>query len=116
MQELIPQLVIPWSSLHERLESLERLESYSQSYDTINIKPDSIIYCDIPYRNTDAYSTEFNHEAFYDWACQQDVPIFISEYWMPEDRFKCVLEMNKRSILSATANNAVVEKLFVPIK
>ena len=137
MQELIPQLVIPWSSLHERLQSLESLErlqslqsleslerlqslesleSYSQSYDTIDIKPDSVIYCDIPYRNTDAYSTEFNHEAFYDWACQQDVPIFISEYWMPEDRFKCVLEMNKRSTLSARANNAVVEKLFVPIK
>ena len=119
MQELIPQLVIPWGTLHESLQSLQslqRLESYSQSYDTIEIKPDSIIYCDIPYKDTDGYSTEFNHEAFYDWACQQDVPIFISEYWMPEDRFECVLEVNKRSKLSATANNAVIEKLFIPKK
>ena len=100
----------------ERLESLERLEIYSQSYDTIDIKPDSIIYSDIPYRNTNAYSTEFNHEAFYDWVCQQDVPVFISEYWMPEDRFTCVLEINKRSTLCATANNAVLEKIFIPKK
>ena len=42
--------------------------------------------------------------------------VFISEYWMPEDKFECALEMNKRSKLSATANNAVVEKLFIPRK
>lgn len=117
MQKLIPGLVIPWASLSESLESLQSLERHSQSYDTINIKPDSIIYCDIPYKNTSGYNNkEFNYEEFYDWACRQDVPVFISEYWMPEDRFKCVLGMNKRSTLSATSNNAVVEKLFVPIK
>lgn len=33
---------------------------------------------------------------------------------MTEKRFVCVLEIEKRSVLSATANNAVTEKLFVP--
>ena len=101
----------------ESLESLQRLESlerYSQSYDKIKIEPDSVIYCDIPYRGCSGYGAAFDYDSFYDWACSQDAPVFISEYSMPEDRFVCVKEMAHTCSLSATATSKVTERLFVP--
>ncbi len=102
----------------ERLESLQGLESlerFNVDYKKIKIKPDSVIYCDIPYKNTNKYSTKFDYERFYKWACEQTQPIFISEYWMPEDRFECVLEIKAQSTLQSGAKS-VIEKLFVPKK
>lgn len=87
-------------------------------YREVEILPNSIIYCDIPYKDTREYKYDtFDHEAFYDWAEAQEVPVFISEYWMPEDRFKCIAEWERTSTFSAT-NNALkkIEKLFVPNK
>ena len=126
MQQLIPGLVVPWASLHERLQSLQSLESlqslqslqslerYSQTYDKIKIEPDGVIYCDIPYRGCSGYGAAFDYDSFYDWACSQDAPVFISEYSMPEDRFVCVKEMAHTCSLSATATSKVTERLFVP--
>ena len=99
----------------ERLQSLERLERLNKSYDEIEIKPDSLIYCDIPYRNTDSYNEGgFNHDKFYEWALRQKELTLISEYNMPESDFKCVAEFEKRCTLSASANNLSIEKLFIP--
>ena len=103
----------------ERLERLERLEILSTSFDNVNIEPDSIIYCDIPYENTNCYSDSadnfgFNFDMFYDWAERQTEPVFISSYKMPEDRFECIARYEHRSTLCATANNAVIEKVFIP--
>ena len=44
----------------------------------------------------------------------QKEPVFVSEYWMPEDRFEPIAEFAHRSTFSDTANNAVTEKIFVP--
>ncbi len=99
----------------ESLERLERLESLNKSYDEIEIKPDSLIYCDIPYRNTDDYNEGgFNHDKFYEWALRQKELTLISEYSMPESDFKCVAEFEKRCTLAASANNLSIEKLFIP--
>lgn len=105
-----------WQSLErlQSLQSLESLERYSQSYDKIKIEPDSVIYCDIPYRGRRGYGAAFDYDSFYDWACSQDAPVFISEYSMPEDRFVCVKEMAHTCSLSATATGKVTERLFVP--
>ena len=83
-------------------------------YRDVEIVDDSVIYCDIPYRGTVDYGSAFDHEGFYDWCERQRVPVFISEYWMPEDRFECVAEFKHVSSLSATANKKVVEKVFCP--
>jgi hypothetical protein len=87
-------------------------------FSKIEIKPDSVIYCDPPYRGTEDYTDKglnsFDYDRFYDWCCEQKEPVFVSEYWMPEDRFEPIAEFAHRSTLSATANNAVTEKLFVP--
>lgn len=99
----------------ESLESLERLESLCKSYDEIEIKPNSIIYCDIPYKGTNKYNKiVFDHERFYFWCEKQTEPLFISSYKMPEDRFVCIATFEHRSLLSATANNKVLEKVFIP--
>ena len=87
------------------------------SYQDVEIKPNSVIYCDIPYINTNVYDTEngFDHEAFYDWCERQTEPVFISEYWMPEDRFKCIQEFKHTSNMDANSVKQVVEKVFIPI-
>jgi hypothetical protein len=102
----------------ERLQSLERLDITVKQSDYRKLKFDDtkgVIYCDIPYKNTEGYTKDkFNYEEFYDWCSKQTLPTFISEYWMPEDRFTCIAQFPKRSILSATANNLVIEKLYIP--
>lgn len=117
-----------------RVQSLERLNRINEmsslneawvhdmidmtcaSYDEIDILPESVIYADIPYRNTGTYDRQkFDHERFYDWASRQTQPLFISEYYMPEDRFVCIAEKNKRCCMAANSNSQMsVERIFVP--
>lgn len=102
----------------QRLQRLERLEFTNLSYKDVKILPDSVIYCDIPYRNTATYTINdggFDYEEFYNWAQNQNELVIISEYQMPEG-FTCIGRKTKRSILSATANNEVKECLFIPTK
>ena len=103
-----------------RLQELQQLQQLQQDYRTVNILPNSVIYCDIPYKGTNGYSNtskknNFDYEAFYDWCERQTNPVFISEYSMPEDRFECIMEIETISTLSST-NNAKksVERLFIP--
>ena len=99
----------------QSLESLERLQSFRGSYEKIKIRPDSVIYCDIPYRNTDEYGEGgFDYERFYDWCEKQTEPLYISEYWMPPERFECVASIEKSVTLCSGGGKKAVEKLFVP--
>ena len=110
----------------ERLQSLERLErlesfEYSVSdYKAVEIKPNSVIYADIPYISTNTYDgtssvvQPFNHEEFYDWCCKQKELVLISEYYMPADRFTKVWSTNHVQSLCATKTSSVQECLFVP--
>lgn len=86
------------------------------SYEQVVIPPDSVIYCDIPYKGTNIYNgvEDFNYERFYTWAESQTAPVFISSYQMPTDRFDCIAEWSHRSMLSGSKNNAVTERIFVP--
>lgn len=85
-------------------------------YEEVTIPEDSVIYCDIPYEDTNVYnkSEGFDYERFYQWCERQTQPVFISSYQMPEDRFDCIEEFTHRSTLSATANNLVTERIYVP--
>ena len=113
-----------------RLQSLERLQClnelnneqkdnikfYSDDYQNIPLTDkDAIIYCDIPYLNTDKYKYSFDYERFYLWAEKQKIPIYISEYQMPKDRFICIAEKEKKCSLSATNNVKItIERIFRP--
>ena len=111
----------------ENLERLQRLDNISnklinlnQDYRNVEIKSNSVIYCDIPYKDTDGYEkktnkSSFDYDYFYDWCENQTEPVFISEYTMPDNRFKCIMEIEKTSTYCATNNNKkTVEKLFIP--
>jgi hypothetical protein len=80
--------------------------------------PDSVIFCDIPYINTNAYGKKninsFDYERFYNWCGLQKEFLFISEYWMPEDRFVCIDKIEKPVMLNSGANMKAEEKLFIP--
>ena len=110
-----------------RLQSLERLQRlnnlqkdnikfYSDDYQNIPLTDkDTVIYCDIPYVNTAKYKHPFDYERFYLWAERQKIPIYISEYQMPKDRFVCVAEKEKKCNLSATNNGKItIERIFRP--
>ena len=104
----------------ERLESLESFEYSVSDYKAVEIKPNSVIYADIPYISTNTYDgtssvvQPFNHEEFYDWCCKQKELVLISEYYMPADRFTKVWSTNHVQSLCATKTSSVQECLFVP--
>lgn len=91
-------------------------EMSMKDYRDVEMLPDSVIYCDIPYRNTREYRNDtFCHEDFYEWALKQTTPLFISEYSMPEPDFVCVAEFERVSTFSATNNSLrKVECIFRP--
>ena len=94
------------------MERLEQLEIFNKSHNEISIKNNCVIYCDIPYAETADYqTTNFDYELFYNWALTNNNPVFISEYAMPNTFIK-IASFKHRSILSATANNEVIENLF----
>ena len=100
----------------ESLESLESLQARQGDYREIEVRPGDVLYCDPPYKGTDGYNdAAFDHEAFYNWAAAQEVPVYISEFWMPEDRFMCIWKRKRASRLSQKGTEGKVsEKLFVP--
>lgn len=102
----------------QQLQQLERLEFYSASYEMIPIKENSVIYCDIPYAGTAGYDdseSSFSHKKFFDWAAENKNPVFISEYDIKDNRFKCIANFKKRSLLSSNKDNALMktEKVYV---
>lgn len=108
------------ANVSRKLPMSDVIEFYSTDYQAVLIPDNSVIYCDIPYKGTGAYQrhkkTEFDYERFYDWAYRQTQPTFISEYFMPEDRFVCVAEIKRKETFSPNNNSKkVAERVFVPI-
>lgn len=98
----------------ERLQRLQSLQLSNLSYENVEIKPNSVIYCDIPYKGTATYKggDGFDHEKFYKWALNSEFPIYISEYEMPKE-FLEVQAISHRSTLSATnKSKKTIEKIF----
>jgi len=93
----------------QQLEQLERLSFYSDDYRNINILPNSVVYCDIPYIGTADYQKSFNHKDFFDWASSRDFPVYISEYDVSDDRFKKVYAIDKHSSLSNCLANKTIK-------
>ena len=97
-------------------EEKHRLTIGSADFAEVDIQSDSVVYCDPPYRGTSSYSKakHFNHERFFEWALRQTVPVYVSEYAMPEE-FVEVAAWQKLCTMSQTSNSLrTTEKLFVP--
>jgi site-specific DNA-adenine methylase len=109
----------------ERLERLQKLEQIKQtdrltmtamSYDEVPIKPNSVIYCDPPYRNTATYHgtlgrIQFNHDRFWDWVRHCPYPVYVSEYTAPDDMIE-LASFNHKKSFSSFGNTDSIEKLF----
>ena len=99
----------------QRLESLQRLRISQKSYDEIEIKSNSVIYCDIPYENTNTMGylgNGFDHKKFFDWASKQTEPVFISSYYITDDRFEEIAQMKKILLYCAGTNKLTTERLY----
>lgn len=103
-----------------RLQSLQSLQLSNCSYENVKIYKDSVIYCDIPYINTNSYGKKnvntFDYKKFYDWCSKQKELVIISEYSMPTEDFICIAETEKRSLMCADSEKCTnrVEKMFIP--
>ena len=109
------------SNIQEQISRIMDINFICCSYENLDIPQNSIIYCDIPYKNTKQYSfsKDFDYEKFWEWArekSQNGHQVFISEYNSPDD-FKCIWQQEVKSSLSANGiaggNKVSVEKLFV---
>jgi hypothetical protein len=94
----------------ERLQQLQQLVFYSKDYREIEILSNSIVYCDIPYKNTNDYGNGFNHTDFFNWAASRKFPVFISEYHIADKRFKLIYEIDKRSKLSSNKEKTLIKQ------
>ena len=102
----------------ERLQQLERLEPLNFScLDYKNfplIGGDVIYYCDPPYKGTERYSSQIDHDHFFNFAAELPYPCYVSEYDLKDNRFVEVLSVVKRQTLSATNNSKKnFEKVYV---
>lgn len=84
-------------------KNLSHLNFSCKSYEEVEIKDDSIIYCDPPYANTKGYDKNkfFNSTEFFDWAANHKTPILISQYEIRDSRFKIIAAKQKRSMLNS---------------
>lgn len=79
----------------------------SLDYREVDILPNSVVYCDIPYQGTTGYG-EFSHKDFFEWAATRKFPVYISEYNISDPRFKLVYDIDKMPML--TTNKIVKTK------
>ena len=98
----------------ERLQSLGHLELSNCDYADVELSNcDYVIYCDIPYKGTNAYNQDFDYDRFYTWARRQK-NIYISSYEMPDD-FECIATIPRRGNMSAVNKDGIKqEKIFIP--
>ena len=86
------------------------------SFEEVNIY-NSVIYNDIPYKNSTKYTNHFDYDKFYNWCRKQKNNgniVLCSEYEMPSD-FECIWEkVYSVSFDSRRTNKQIrIEKLFI---
>lgn len=72
------------NSILTKMKTLRDVKFVNKSYKDVALPDNSILYCDIPYKNSVGYSVgDFNHEEFYKWAEQKQpegFTVLVSEY------------------------------------
>lgn len=81
----------------ERMKRLEDIKSYMSNMEISNIdyrdyvhQDGDIVYCDIPYSDTEGYpaNTKFDTEAFLDWVRTRPYQVYFSSYEAPDEFYK----------------------------
>lgn len=109
---------------YNNLKKQSQSPSYSKihftcgDYRDLEFKPNSLIYCDGPYRGTKTYgiSTKFVYSDYYKWLMRtaKTTPIFISEQELPLEIPASIIWQKgvKRDIDPAKNKTEKIEKLF----
>jgi len=95
-----------------KFDKLKELNITNSSYDEVIINTpieETIIYLDPPYDNTATYQMEISHDDLYKYVDDSPYKIYMSSY---KSHLECVMEMEHTSLLSATAVNKIVERLY----
>ena len=110
-----PQILQRLNRLY-RLSALrgKRIEIFNSDYRAINIQPNSIIYCDIPYLNTQKYTNGIDHRKFSVWCRRQVAPVYVSSYEINAPGFEVVAEIEKRVLMDVrrSKNQFKMERLY----
>lgn len=121
--------VIPRDMSNEGVRNIEKqrkgltdIKFIHGNFLNINIKKinNCVIYCDIPYRQTDKYyeknkKESFPYEKFYDWAVrlqENNNIVLISEYNINDDRFEVVWEKEHKVGIDQGKHSKRVERLY----
>lgn len=104
-------------NLEKQRKNLQDTKFVCTSYENITNFEESVIYCDIPYRDTTGYGTsEFDYEKFYQWCIDlssKGNTVLISEYNMPEEHFEVIWQKEHTTTVSKTNKHAIrIEKIF----
>ena len=110
------------NSNNKILKDIMDVKFYNFNYDEVPITEGSLVYCDIPYKDTTTYCKsevgEFNHEEFYNWVRNNSnkYDIYVSEYKqnIPND-FMIVWEHKSKKDIR-NKNNIKEETIEVLIK
>lgn len=95
---------------------LKNIEIYCMDYQSLDIPPNSMIYCDPPYAERQQYGEQFDTPKFWDWVRERIAEghdMLVSEYTAPSD-FVAVYEIEKPMKLGNKYREDVrYERLFV---
>jgi DNA adenine methylase len=103
------------SNLLKKLPHIKRCHFKNCSYSDLVIEPNSVVYCDPPYKNTTGYKTgDFDSDSFYNW-CEQIVAsgseVFVSEFSAP-DHWQVVWEKDRKISVDISNYKTKTDKLF----
>lgn len=100
-----------------QIEPLGGVEFHAGDYQDLPIPPNSIIYCDIPYKGVKQYGRgcrNFDYERFYIWCMEMKLrghKVYVSEYDMPKE-FTCLWSKQVTNSMNQTVTKRPIEKLF----
>lgn len=103
------------TNILKQYKGLQGIVIENKNYLDLAIPKNSIVYCDPPYQNTTKYSSQFDHDIFWNWArelARNGHQVFVSEYSAPND-FECIWEKEVVSALDVNKKSKRnIEKLF----
>lgn len=112
-----------YNNVVKQAPNIEGVTFRHGSYEEVDVPPQSLIYCDPPYKGTKEYvearKCGYSTEEFWEWCRSMATlghTVFVSEYSAPVD-FECVWSKSVTSSLRANAvvsgSKKSVERLFV---
>ena len=110
-----------YNSLKKQVENFIGLGNTTfvwRSYEKFQLNGNEVVYCDPPYASTKKYESDFDNNAFWEWArkaSKKAKKLYVSEYDAPDD-FECIWQMDKKDGLGrrkGMKQNIKTEKLFI---